>query len=376
METVKYLFQKYIDNTLDDEDIQKLTDWIAQSPNNKRIFVAFAKLHKNELQQDAASSIDMTHSLKRLLSQQHNASSFYSPMRWIAAAIVLAVGISVMFTWQNAPKNVPLVELFPVKGSKKAILTLSDGSTLTLDAGTKPIFEANGLRIGQNEQQHLHYVNTLNDSNTSLKNSILVPNGGSYSVSLSDGSKIWINANSAVEYPLVFGKERVVYLKGEAFFEVQSNEESPFIVQTSQIQIRVTGTRFNVRAYHDDSITVTLVEGNVNVISSQGNFELKPGEQLEMTPTQTTINHVNPIIYASWTTGMFEFENTSLEEIAQQLSLWYGVKFHFEDNALQQIKFSGAILKDKSLGYALELIQKVSQVDFDKQDDTIIIRKK
>ena len=166
---------------------------------------------------------------------------------------------------------------------------------------------------------------------------LFTPYGTWSVVNLPDGSKVWLNAGSSLKYPTQFNdKQRVVSMQGEAYFEVESDKEHPFIVKTSHTSIRVTGTSFNVRAYADeDTESTTLISGTVRINSGNEAFELVPNQHYtynKNTGTNTVAN-VNTDLYTSWESGSFIFLNVPLENVMSYLSKWYGFQYSFEDEA-------------------------------------------
>lgn len=398
IDRIKALFRKYINDELSDTECRELVEWIDSSPKNKELFLHFISLYKSELQLKSSrfirrQKIELPKKEKRRFVRSFS----------VAASVLLLLGAGIFFYMLKSGRDIigrekPLTEIFTNEGSKIAYLTISDGSTFPLSSEYQTVVqERNGHVVGYNEMSHLSYKSILNELNKSFRNEIAVPRGGEYSLTLSDGSNVWINAQSRLEYPVVFASVRSVNLSGEAFFEVAADEENPFVVHVGDVQVKAVGTKFNIASYGKNQVVVTLNEGIVEITANNREFVLcqdnqsethnccrkqarqhrtpHEGNQLEIRNGQATIKTVNPEMYSSWVTGTFEFENTPLSEIVTQLALWYDVEFEFTEKELGQINFSGAILKNKSLGYALELIRKVSGVNFHKKGDVIAVSK-
>lgn len=382
-DNITSLFQKYINRELSEKELEQLQDWLKLSPTNRRLFVSFLSLYKTEIQLAAGKQMNVDAAWNRINRQLNKSSRKHNFRAWAAAAsILLIIGLSIFIYQQSSFKNDmtkghSLTALYPNMGDQKAILTLSDGRTVFLKANDKRmnIREKNGNIVGYNLSNHLIYETLPTTYKVPLYNKITVPVGSEYMVTLSDGTKVWLNSESTLEYPVAFSSIRNVRLRGEAYFEVTHDAHAPFVVHTHEVQVRVLGTKFNVSAYHAERISVTLVEGKVAVTSAQGTDILTPGNQAKVFSTgKHVIEAVNPAIYTSWVTGRFEFNDTPMKDIMTQLSLWYNVKIEFASPELENITFTGAILKSKSLGYALELIQKVSNLDFQKEGETIVVK--
>ncbi|WP_173002950.1 FecR family protein [Chitinophaga sp. SYP-B3965] len=227
-------------------------------------------------------------------------------------------------------------------GTSKAILTLADGSTVTLDsAGQQMIPKTTAYQQGGK----LAY----NKSNSTeiTYHTLTVPRGGQFQLELSDGTKVWLNAASSLRYPTVFeGKERKVEVTGEAYFEVAKNAEAPFRVMVNQrATVEVLGTIFNINAYTDEEdIKTTLLEGSVKI----GEVVLKPGQQAQLAEQIKVVSNVDLDKVTAWKKGVFNFEDADLKEVMRQLSRWYDIDVAYEKN-IGNIEFVGKISRSTSL---------------------------
>ena len=197
-------------------------------------------------------------------------------------------------------------------------------------------------------------------------NTITVPRGGEYSLVLSDGTRVWLNAETELTYPTVFGKgERKLMLKGEACFEVVTDTARPFIVESFYNRVEVLGTRFNVSAYTGKSaVKTTLLRGKVKVSNRKGQLVLSPGEQAVCLEEEIEKCEVDARAVAAWVDGTFEFENMSLGEITDQLGRWYDVDFVFADQQLKAITFTGAATRYRELDFVLRMLEELARVRF------------
>ena len=280
-----------------------------------------------------------------------------------------------MYSYHNEENK--LTELFPHSGKSQALLTLSNGKTIQLqDTATFEIKESDGTIINYSSSQTMYGEDKATDKQI-LYNTLSVPRGGEHSLTLPDGTKVWVNAESSIRYPIHFVKSRIVELTGEAYFEVKKDDKMPFIVKVGDKKVRVLGTKFNILAYKSEPMFTTLVEGKVNIQVKSRTLDLKPNEQAEIAVDNSmiTVRQVNATMYSSWATGVFEFEDTSLKDIMSQLSRWYNVKIEFASPEIEKIKFAGTILRNKTLGFALYIIQEVSDVKFEKEDNCIRVSK-
>ena len=376
------LFRKYIDRELSQSELEALKKWIDESADNKKLFVSFLSLHKVDLQLISKDLIDGKEAWNKIHRRINVQRRKQLIVRWtVAASVIATIGFFSLLYWTlpdfSLKQETSLVQLYPNMGEKKAFLTLSNGKVIPLQGETKMVIsETNGKVVGYNESNHLVYENNRQISYVvPLYNKITVPRGGEYTITLSDGTRVWLNADSKLEYPVSFSSIRNVKLEGEAYFEVAHDKHSPFVVYSRNIKVQVLGTKFNVNSYDPEHVFVTLAEGKVSVSSPYESNILLPGDQAEISTTQalSDVKKVNVNIYTSWVTGTFEFNDTPMEDIVTQLSLWYNVNITFASPELKQTTFTGAILKSKSLGYALELIQRVSNINFEKKGDVIVV---
>ena len=208
------------------------------------------------------------------------------------------------------------------------------------------------------------------------KNELIVPRGGEYQIVLADGTRVWLNSATKLIFPQNFtGKERRVMLSGEAFFDVARDESKPFIVETSRMDVKVLGTRFNVNAYTDNEVvSTTLVDGSVEVASgTQKPITLVPGEQAYGEAGELEKREVNIRLYTSWIDGRFMFNNVELEEIVKQISRWYDVEIFFTNENVKRTRFTGGMVKFKPLDDLIRMIESTSPVRFSVKGKTIVI---
>ena len=297
----------------------------------------------------------------------------------VAASVLLIFGLTYTFSlYKYSNNDIDLsakVTPFPETGSRKAVLTLADGETVDLSVKNGDISE----EIANNADKMLTYAaaDTKVTDEPVKFNTLAVPRGGEYQLVLSDGTKIWMNAESNLRYPVRFKGKREVTLSGEAYFEVAKDAAHPFIIHIGDNVIEVLGTKFNVSAYPQNDIYTTLAEGSVKVINNEGSIMLIPNQQAIMqSEGSIRVQKVDASLYTSWTTGIFEFKKTELKDIVAQLSRWYNVTFQFANNELKQKDFAGVIFRNEELNLAIEVIEDVSNVKFVRNGDVIRIENK
>ena len=201
---------------------------------------------------------------------------------------------------------------------------------------------------------------------------------GNIKIVLYDGSLVWLNAGSELRYPNTFVEnQRVVYLKGEAYFDVTKDRSHPFIVKTISSEISVLGTSFNVNARENSCVT-TLVEGRVRMKHGiKDSVELRAGQQAWVAGTEKIrVQEVDTRYYTSWMNNMFAFRETSLREIATVLEDWYECKCRFESAALENIPYTTMVERYPDVDSVLQILAGTGDFRYTRIGDIIIIKEK
>ena len=301
----------------------------------------------------------------------------------VAACLVIACGLLYFFRQEAEVQSVvttrETAELRPAE--MKAILVKADGQEILLGKQNQELQEKNGIWIAADSNGLEYSRRQALPSDTEASNTLIVPRGGMYLLTLSDGTRIWLNADSRLEYPLTFsGNMREVKLKGEAYFEVVKNTEAPFVVKTDLGEIKVLGTQFNVKCYPEEPvIATTLVSGKVSFTNpALSPATIQPGQQLtyKKGADQATLRPVNVRNYVGWRENLLIFQSESLENIMQVLSRWYDIQVIFENDRLKQLEFSGNLDKYTDIKTFFRLFEMGADVRFEIDDRTVYVRKK
>ena len=218
---------------------------------------------------------------------------------------------------------------------------------------------------------------------TNLYHSLEVPRGGEFSFLLPDSTTVFLNAGSRLRFPdrFVPGSERIVYLSGEAYFDVKRDPRSPFLVCLEHSAVKVTGTSFNVKAYSDDTNeTTTLISGTVSmgIGTTEQWIVLKPGEQGYYDATLKTLSQqtVDVNYYTAWKDGVFAFYRQPLEEVMKTLGRWYLFDTHYQNEALKSILYTGKINRHASIREVLHTFELMDELIFDIKGKEVIVRRK
>lgn len=303
---------------------------------------------------------------------------------WIsAAASVILLFIATWWLQQKSGQieNESVVTEMIHPGQSCATVTLADGRLVPLEKDTREWQEQDGTILRTESGGLTYKIRQVNPTMEMVYNTVTIPRGGEYRLELSDGTKVWLNAETELKFPVNFsGRSRDVYLKGEAYFQVNRDKEHEFRVHTSMGTVKVLGTDFNVRDYADEQKVITTLEsGKVMYVSDESKKEviLSPGTQVQEDKTGTIkTGKVDIIQYVGWREGKYVFENVPLEEIMQTLGRWYDINVIYIDPATKKLNFSGNLERFENINVFLELIETGGDVKFKTEGKTIIIDKK
>lgn len=349
-----------------------LQDWLSV-PENHEYYQKVIDLETLKSKERFYKSIDVDSAFERIkekldFNDAPVISLFnYKKVLKYAAVLVLLAGITSVFFYLNkeeAVKKQVVVVKSIVPKYNNPTLVLADGTVVSLEPKKEKIVSKNG--VISNVNHVLVYDAKAMKGTTGGENTLIVPIGGIYAVNLSDGTKVWLNSKSTLKYPVEFsGKTRNVSLEGEAYFEVAKNQQSPFTVKTKSGNVTVLGTHFNVSAYAEDqNFETTLAEGKVKVSQEDESVLLKPGQQARSKNAGLKVVEVDASVYTAWKDGKFYFENENLKNILIKMARWYNFNVKFEQKSLEQIKFTGIVLKDEPIDHFLDIISKTSNVKY------------
>lgn len=329
-------------------------------------------LNKNDLQNNERSAlferIQMSVNQKRKRKMRTvlwHASS--------AAAVALVIIGIALFRPAVEPLDAPHKEL--IIGEllhNQDIQFITSGEAISFDHDVEVTLDEKGtVEITQRDSN----VTRL-DVNRDLVNSLIVPYGKRSTLTLADGTKVWLNSGSVLEFPAQFsGKSREVRLaSGEMYVEVAHDKNKPFYVHTSDFKVRVYGTKFNLSSYGGTSHSVVLVEGSVSVVTDAAETLLKPSEQLLISEGTFKQQVVDVTRYISWKDGFLLLDKTPMTEVLEQVGRYYNLSFNYEqDMNLQRRTCSGKIYLSENLDNVMTTIALLSATRYEKENDRIYI---
>lgn len=358
----KKLLQKYNDKTASPEEKRAVEAWYetVNGQEAKHTTEEIASL-KNVIFAQVKSRIE---NKKEVPVVKHR---FGVSVAFLSKVAVLLVVFSVgAFFYMNQNQSISIVKTKKLEikpGGDNAVLTLANGSKIILnEAANGQIGYQSGASITKTKSGELVYsfAENANAQNTAI-NMISTPRGGQYHLILTDGTDVWLNSNSSIRFPATFtGNQRKVEITGEVYFEVFKNKAKPFIVNTSQSQITVLGTHFNVNSYDDEAFEkTTLLEGSIELKKGEAKAILTPGLQASLTKSSTAIalNEVEDLeAVIAWKNGYFQFDRADLQSVMRQISRWYNVKVSYEGTILNK-EYSGKIPRKTTEEKLIEMLR-------------------
>ncbi|HEU4552336.1 MAG TPA: FecR domain-containing protein [Chitinophaga sp.] len=351
---------RYVAGEADNNDWLELAEMVRSGRYDGLLQQFITEVYDVEEGMDDVSTVKWQELLYKIYAAEEAEIKAVRPVRsiiarywgWAAAVLVLVLSGIAYFNRPpqkppvarvaEAPKNDP-ADIKPVAGMP--VLTLADGSTVTLDTAGHQVLRQGNTAIRQQKGQLL-YENSSTGKEVSF-NTLTTPRGVQYRLVLPDGTAVWLNTGTSLRYPVAFtGKERKVILTGEAYFEVKHDSKRPFRIQAGNQLIEDLGTNFNIKAYADEPVMkTTLLEGAVKV----GNTILKPGEQAQVNEKGdiAVARNINVADVMAWKNGFFVFRDDNLKTVMREIARWYDVEVIYQPNVNNNQQFSGKI--DRSL---------------------------
>lgn len=375
-----YLLSQDRKGELNLQEKAELNQWLVE-PKNRRLY------HKlrDKQDEDAALTLLQSYNVESELKKVHrtiakpNATVRMKSNYWrfsaIAASLLIFVAAAYYIYVSQTPKNKEQI----VPGSDMATLILENGTKIALDTIGDVLSNLHHIRISTDANQRPVYEFLGNETAMSGSHIIQTPRGGEYRVLLPDGSKVWLNAESSLEYPMDFLTNRAVKLTGEAYFDVNTMETqkgfAPFTVELPDHKLEVLGTQFNVNSYSERPFTeTTLVEGRVNILSKQKQTELRPGEQaiVKRGETEILVHKVDTREFSDWKDGHFYFDDAPIQHIMNKVSKWYDVDVEYVGDITNE-GFGGEVSRFDNLEELLSLLEMTEKVHFKIEGRRVIV---
>lgn len=386
-EDLENIFHKYVENHCSPEEFEGLMELLGrQEPDSLLKQLIDERLHSEEERKGEGEELNerLQRRLSTILSNRDvTERNFNRNIRWwwiAAASIILIVGVlAALSIWHNEVSVGQIAKIEPahdvMPGSNKAVLILSNGTTVPLDSSHSGLLSQQGGSDVVNTTDGMLRYDIAEHKSMIVYNTLSTPNGGQYKLRLPDGTMVWLNNASSIHYPTSFqGNERLVEITGEVYFEVVHNALKPFVVKAGNQIIKDIGTHFNVNAYEGpNSVKTTLLEGSVVVRNNSSSILLQPGQQAEGALDGNihlrTLEDADNVV--AWKNGLFFFDNASIQEVMQQLSKWYDIKVKYKGVPSKR-RFKGKIQMNIPLSTVLVNIGEES-IRYNIENKTVTI---
>ena len=376
------IIQKSLKGKLSESEERQLSGWRKVSDENERAFQRMISEDFYTIGMEKLEMYDSRVAYGRFLQkkyQQRRKRRFLINMARVAAVALPFVIALVLYVGLNREEEQmvrPSLASNILPGTSKAVLTLANGQMIPLGKeATDSTIITDGTQISASGSG-VTYASGV-ESESVVYNKLEIPRGGEFCLTLSDGTRVWLNSETSIQYPVAFGaKERRVFVQGEAYLEVAKDANTPFTVQFMSSSVTVLGTSFNIRAYPEEKRSqTTLAEGSVRIYSPGSSMLLKPGEQAEVSALSGEMvkQEVEVKNFTSWKDGRFVFEQQPLEDIMRTLERWYDIRVIFKDEGAKRISLSGNMKRYGDFSQVMKMLQMTGDVRFELHGNDVYI---
>lgn len=381
-DNIYHLIEKYLDGSITPAEEAQLMAWYQE---HNQADVEWPVTNAGEEEQ---VRLRMLRRLNEHISPATRTRTTRRPWYYIpaAASVLLILGLATWFYYPQLLRSTNTTQTSKaiVPGGNKAVLTLDNGDKVVLESAQNGVISQQGnASVNKTDSGTLLYNNNVtgNAATTIVYNTLSIPYGGQYQVTLQDGTKVWLNAGSSMRFPASFpGNERNVTLTGEAYFEVAKDKARPFLVTVNEgpgtpMTVQVLGTHFNINAYPDEQQhIVTLLEGAVKVGCGAANALLVPGKEAILNKISGKINIAEGDTEAAtaWKNGYFLFDNEKVENIMKQIGRWYDVEISYQGDVSGKA-IGGSLPRSKDVTEVLNTLELTGTVHFKIEGRRIIV---
>ena len=376
------LLSKAFLGTLSEEEERALQQWRDESPENEQLYESEMNTEYIVQKSHEVARVNIVNGYMNVLLKRKRNVRVRRVRRIVSIVAGVVLPLLAVVLWYGTRERIEDVSEQVASvirhGGVKAELVLADGTTRILGSEvTDSLLVQQGANIVVQNQGVSYCV----DSSVVEEryNTLRVPRGGEYSITLSDGTIVYLISESELRYPVNFvGRDRRVYLSGEAYFDVVQDEAHPFIVDMGNSSVRVLGTSFDVRAYADeDEVLTTLVQGSVKFSAGKEFVTLEPGKQAVLGKSGSIeTREVDTYLYTAWKEGVFAFKRQRLEEIMKVVARWYDVNIFWENVSQKEVTFTGKMKRYDDFSKVVEVLEMTGNTEFVIKENNIFIREK
>lgn len=374
----KLISKEKVGNLAVDEQ-QELAEWKLK---NERTYRQASDSKQIQKKHELYGKIDQEKNWKKITNDipqlKTKVIRLRTVLKWAAIIMLPLLATTYMLNEVYWSQESVIVEA----GSSKASLELSNGKTIYLEDYQGKDITSGKEKLASNANNELVYQQGEVADEVLKYNTIKTPIQGEYFMILSDGTKVWLNAQTEIQFPEKFGKGKreVKLISGEAYFAVAKEKERAFDVYLNDgSKVEVLGTEFNVMAYQDEAeIQTTLVEGSVKFSKESEEVILVPGDQVGMNldSNKMEVREVRTSIFTAWKDGKFVFNREPMESVLRKMSRWYGVKVICDDEAVLKRRISGVTDRYEDIDKLINLIEEISPIELELEDDHLLVSRK
>ena len=373
----------FLSGELDEREEENVRVWLEASQENRNAYESLMKdyLRIRWVQEDVHIREEQAKKIIfSSLKKKRNLTPYYGVAASIAVLLIVTLFFFIREDKQVVSEKLVVSEIKPIQS--KAMLVLSTGEQIQLAKSTQKIQEQDGSVLKIDSVMGVQY-DALSTKRVEkpIYNKIVVPRGGEYFVTLSEGTKVWLDADSELEYPVFFsGDFREVKLKGNAYFCVTKKNDKPFVVRAGEFSLKVYGTEFNVNAYDLQNIETVLVNGSIGFKANISTPErmMEPNE-LAVSDSRTGLSEIHQVDiypYIAWKNQNIVFVNERLESIMEKMARWYDVTVFFQDESLKDLRFDCNMRRYADIRDLFFFLEKTSNARFALNGRTVVISKK
>jgi len=373
----------FLSGELDEREEENVRVWLEASQENRNAYESLMKdyLRIRWVQEDVHIREEQAKKIIfSSLKKKRNLTPYYGVAASIAVLLIVTLFFFIREDKQVVSEKLVVSEIKPIQS--KAMLVLSTGEQIQLTKSTQKIQEQDGSVLKIDSVMGVQY-DALSTKRVEkpIYNKIVVPRGGEYFVTLSEGTKVWLDADSELEYPVFFsGDFREVKLKGNAYFCVTKKNDKPFVVRAGEFSLKVYGTEFNVNAYDLQNIETVLVNGSIGFKANISTPErmMAPNELAvsDSRTGQSEIHQVDIYPYIAWKNQNIVFVNERLESIMEKMARWYDVTVFFQDESLKDLRFDCNMRRYADIRDLFFFLEKTSNARFALNGRIVVISKK
>ncbi len=372
--SVQHLIIGYLEGSASDEELLALQRWLEESGEH---FSLFDRYRQNWLEAGSTQRYKVADAWQKVENRLFHRIPSKRVLLWTriagyAALVILMISVGYAILLHNQDQEY-VAEGNIEPGGKRAILVLSSNEEVVLGDETEETLLAGNTTV-KKEGNTLVYGEKQMKETAEEYNRLITPRGGEYTVVLADGTKVWLNAESELHYPVHFSEQvREVHLKGEAYFSVSKQADKPFVVCVGDSRITVLGTEFNVRNYQDEEIAATLVKGAVRIHDAGRECDLKPGQQAVIEKDGIRVWEVDTDLYTAWKDGYFIYREKTLEDIMKELSRWYDFTYDCQSEELRRMTLTAKLRKFDRVEDIFDILKRTGRSDFAIQGKNVTV---